>query len=553
MQTVDITDAYTLKSNGSKEMVGPNAIFDRSAPTNNLTFSSTKQKVIVFPDVQPGDRIVYDATVTGKPQIPGHFTDNLIMAPVVVVDKETVSLTAPKSLQLQTEGQQISIQKKEDAETVTYSFSYSNPTPVPDDTNPIGRFDRVARFSVSTFKSYNDLAIAYAGMALPKVKVTPDIQSRADGVVAGISDKREQAKKLYDWIAGHIRYVAINLGTGGLIPHDASSVLANGYGDCKDQAVLYAALLKAEGIDADLALVHSGNVYTVSKVPTVSSFDHLITYLPSLNLYADTTTAGIVPFGFLPLEEYGKPVLLVGTGSGGLKQIPVPVAKDASFSYSLTAKIDEAGHDDSTSSLAATGNFLEPLRVIGMAIRLDTQGKIAANMFNSRGTPRAQGGFASPPDLTTDPYSVTASYKTPGTLVAFTQNRGFVIPDNLRITALTSNLFFGPIFDDRYKTADAMPCRSGRGTDDETLEFAASRHLARLPDDKKISTDHFTYTSHWSADGNKVHVHRELEARFTQAVCTNPVKDEALSVAQSIRSDLATQISLTQTSTAAPQ
>jgi hypothetical protein len=317
--------------------------------------------------------------------------------------------------------------------------------------------------------------------------------------------------------------------------------------------VLYVALLNAEKIDADLAVIHSGSTYTVAKVPTIGSFDHMIVFLPRLGLYADTTTAGLVPFGLLPPEEYGKPVMLVSAQGGNLKQIPVPDAKDASFTYTLTAKIDDAGHYDSTSTLSATGRFLAPLRIVGTALQFDTQGKIASDMFRARGTPRAEGGFTSPPDVRTEPYQITAGYKTPGSLVAYTQNRSFVIPDNLRITPLTSGLFFGPIFNDRYRYADAIPCHSGRGVDDETLEFSASRRLLHLPDDKKISTDHLTYTSRWSSDANKVHVHRELETRFDRVVCTNPVKDEALSVMQSIRNDLAAQIALTQTDTPAAQ
>jgi hypothetical protein len=544
-QTLDITDAYTLKPDGRKEMVGPNGIFDRAAPAGNNILSSMTQKVIVYPDVQPGDRMVYDGTITGKATFPGQFTFDRLMAPIATVENESVAVTAPKSMPLYTDTQQLSLQKKEDADTVTYSVTYSNANSVADDTNPISRFDRVARFSVSTFKSYADLGRAFAAVALPKIQLTPNIQSRADSIVAGTSAKRDQAQKLYDWVSNNIRYVAIELGTGGIIPHDATSILANGYGDCKDQAVLYAALLSAEKINAALVLIHSGNTYTVAKVPTLGSFDHVIVYLPQFDIYADTTTTGIVPFGFLPQQEYGKPIVLVSAQGASFKQTPVPGAKDASFAYTLDAKLDDIGREDSASSWTAAGSFQEPLRAVGKAIQFDTQGAIANTMFNARGTPQAKGGFSLPPDAGGD-FQIRAAYTTSGRLLAYTQNRSFTIPDVLRITPLTSDLFFGPIFNARYQKADAIPCHSGRGVDDETLEFSASHRLSRLPDDKKVSTDHITYTSHWSLDGNKVHVHRELEARFDQVVCTNPVKDEALSALQNIRSDLATQISFLQ-------
>jgi Domain of Unknown Function with PDB structure (DUF3857)/Transglutaminase-like superfamily len=550
VQTLQISSAYTLKPDGRKVPVAAGAIIDRTSPSSNVMLTSLKQKVIVFPDVAPGDLMVYDAVFDGKPGIPGQFTSDVLFPRSLVVDGESYSITAPKSLPLYFEAQQLTPQKSETGDAVTYSLSYSNAAAVPSDDNPLALFDYTPRLSFSTFKAYDTLVSAYAPMALPKMQVTAEVQKTADSIVAGTADKRQQAKKLYDWVNGHIRYVAISIGTGGLVPHDAASVLANGYGDCKDQAVLYVTLLKAEKIDANLVLIHSGNAYSVSQVPTIGSFDHMITWLPAFKLYADTTSAGLVPFGQLPLSEYGKSVAVVGDGGKALRQIPVPEAKDASFTYTLNAKLDDEGHDDSTSTLAATGRFLEPLRVLGRLVQQDTQGKLATTLLTARGNPRAMGGFTAPPDITAEPYQIGAAYKTPGALAFFVQNRPFVIPDGLRLTPLLSAVFFGPIFEDKYKTANALPCHSGRAVDDETLEFGKSRNIQRLPDDKKIATGHLTYSSHWSLEGNKVHVHRELEARFDQAVCTNPVKDEALSVAQSIKSDVATPIALVQAAAA---
>src|SRR5438445_1398884 len=89
----------------------------------------------------------------------------------------------------------------------------------------------------SSFKDYGELAAAYKARARDKSVVTPEIQKLADELTAGLSDKREQTKRLYQWVARNVRYVAMALGDGGYVPHDAASVLANRYGDCKDHVV----------------------------------------------------------------------------------------------------------------------------------------------------------------------------------------------------------------------------------------------------------------------------------------------------------------------------
>jgi transglutaminase-like putative cysteine protease len=59
--------------------------------------------------------------------------------------------------------------------------------------------------------------------------------------------------------------VAVWLGNGGYVPHDAATILENGYGDCKDHVALLGALLKAKGIASEPVLINSGNRYTIQR------------------------------------------------------------------------------------------------------------------------------------------------------------------------------------------------------------------------------------------------------------------------------------------------
>ena len=135
-------------------------------------------------------------------------------------------------------------------------------------------------------------------MAAPLIAVTPKIQAQADAITAGISDRRQQAQKLYEWVSARIRYVSVQLGRGAIVPHSAEAVLVNGYGDCKDHTVIYAALLKAKEIDSQIVLINLDNAYSLSDVPTLAQLNHAITWLPEFKLYVDTTI-GVAPFGDL--------------------------------------------------------------------------------------------------------------------------------------------------------------------------------------------------------------------------------------------------------------
>jgi transglutaminase-like putative cysteine protease len=113
--------------------------------------------------------------------------------------------------------------------------------------------------AVSSLVDYGAMAELYAKLIKPKLDVTPEIQLLADKLTADISDRREQARAIYDWVSTHIRYVGIWLEQGAVEPHAASTVLQAGYGDCKDHAVLFGALLRARGIESEPVLINLGS------------------------------------------------------------------------------------------------------------------------------------------------------------------------------------------------------------------------------------------------------------------------------------------------------
>jgi transglutaminase-like putative cysteine protease len=132
----------------------------------------------------------------------------------------------------------------------------------------LGPYDRLPRVFISSEPDYASFARDYAALVRPHARVTPRIRALAARVAGGVASPCEQARLLYEWVDTHVRYVALYLGNGALEPHDAETVLANGWGDCKDHVVLLQALLVARGIASEMAMLNLGNEYTLSGPPT---------------------------------------------------------------------------------------------------------------------------------------------------------------------------------------------------------------------------------------------------------------------------------------------
>ena len=197
--------------------------------------------------------------------------------------------------------------------SVRYSFTFEQDTTYPTEDWRLDLVHFAPRFAASSFKTYAEVGRSYQERAYPKTQITPDIQALANQLTQYSKSDKDKVRKLYNWVAHNIRYVGIYLGAGGVVPHDAQSILTNRYGDCKDHVVLLEALLRAAGIESSPALINAQRTYILPKLATTGVFDHVITYVPSLDLFLDSTSR-FAPMGTLPNSDMQKPVVITATG-----------------------------------------------------------------------------------------------------------------------------------------------------------------------------------------------------------------------------------------------
>jgi hypothetical protein len=146
------------------------------------------------------------------------------------------------------------------------------------------------------------------------------------------------------------RYVAIELGEGGVIPHLPKDVLKNRYGDCKDLSFFLCSALKEAGVEIYPVLVRAPwHEPFVAEYPNPFQFNHCITAVVrgGDTLYYDPTVPGMDPGVLLP-EERNSYALWLKEGSslirlpGDLKDVPVTrslagvLSPDGSFTGTLT-------------------------------------------------------------------------------------------------------------------------------------------------------------------------------------------------------------------------
>ncbi|WP_233858865.1 DUF3857 domain-containing transglutaminase family protein [Paraburkholderia sp. HD33-4] len=316
LQKFEVIEAYTTTQDGVRIDVPPSAIFTRQSTSSALapTFDDNLVKTIVFPGVEPGATVTMRTRETQvTPLFPGQFSADDRFSNNKAIKSASVTINAPASMKLYADVVDMPgglvVADVDGRQTWRWSIK-DVPAQPGDEANAPSIDDRSPRLAVTTFPSYEAVGKAYLARARAQVAITPDIQTLANEVTMGITDRRAQADALYQWVSRNIRYVAVILGFGGVVPHTAQDVLHARYGDCKDHTTLLQALLAAKGIQSSTVLVNSDSRYWLPSVASpLAVFNHVITYIPEFDVYLDST-AGTARFGTLTFNEGGKRALL---------------------------------------------------------------------------------------------------------------------------------------------------------------------------------------------------------------------------------------------------
>ena len=544
LEKVDVVEAYTLKRNGHKLPVDPSAIhtqLEPGAPTVPM-FDDRRQKVVIFPNLEIGDTTVLTLRIASKPLIPGLFSVTYPFDRTQLQYDTRVTIRAPKSLPLTTESHDIKLEQRTEGDTAIYEWRFTNTNPIAENIIALDPRDRWPRLLASSFRNYDQLGSAYFALAQPKIAVTPAIQKKADEITAGTSDKKKQAELIYYWVSRHIRYVALEFGVGAVVPHEANSVLANGYGDCKDHVVLFAALLKAKGIASAIALINLGYSYSLGTAPTIGAINHVITWLPDFNMYADTTDS-VAPFGTLPFQEYGKPIVIATTTGPALRRTPVLAANATSSTVKTTAHLDAQGKIVGESETSANGPLGLGLRHTALGIQSAGSEQSARLWLRAKGLEGSgRFEFESPSDPGGS-YRITGHFQTePRT--EFLSGNSIFLPIGLAVANRPGDYLMGLLSFQDYRGIEPTPCFSGHQVEELSLELPENRHIRELPKGVEIRNKFLSFKSEWSQSGRTLTVRREFNSTMDQPVCIGETRALAARALNDIRRDYNSAVAL---------
>lgn len=541
LEDVEVLEAYTIQPDGTRIAVPLDKIRTQDeVEEDGAIYSDSKSKVIIYPKLEVGSQVYYRAkSVQHTPQFPGHFFVWEHYSPHVRYESVNVELTHDVGIEVGVSNKGMQggkLETSKQANTVTYQFTFSQDKAYPNEESRADLADFAPNFSASTFKTYADVGQAYQTRAKEKAAITPAIQALSNELIAKANAKTtlEKVKVLHHWVAQNIRYLGIYVGAGGFVPHDAQSILDNRYGDCKDHVVILEALLAASGIDSSPALINSSTAYLLPKLPTPGIFDHVITYVPSLNVFLDSTSR-FSPLGTLPIGDMDKPVVL--TQSGTLSRTPKTDPSKDRTEARVQMRLTRDGSIEGKSQAKMFGVF----EVASRSSQFSYQNKNQADIVNrllSRFQETGWGeiGKTEPTNYDKD-WRVDSSFEL-DPVVNVPGPSAMAVPVGLAPGRIKN--FADVVLPKarRFPTA----CNSTKHEEWIDLSFPKDMKITRVPQGITFAKGNLKYQSAYKLKGQVLKIKRAYSASYKDNICGEEADKLFSTFTQVLRRDLRQQV-----------
>lgn len=410
----------TVVDTPNTEVQDVDSAVSRQAPM----YTDSREKHIPVKSLAVGDLLETDVRWTiHDPLAPGHFwyDDDYFSGGICL--NEELDLNVPESVPVKISSTNPAPEVKVEGGRRIYVFRSSQLDPVkkkdkdkeiPDWEKYFNGLDPPA-IRLSSFASWADVGSWYRELEQPRVQVTPRIQSTAEEITKGKATDDDKIRAIYTYVSSRIRYIGIDLGRGRYTPHAAEEVLENRYGDCKDKHTLFAALLKAVGIQAYPVLI-SSRFKLDPAMPSGDLFDHVITAIPRGDSYIFLdTTPEVAPYGYLQKSLRGHQALVVlASAAATLVTIPPTPSVQNYEKFSMDASLDLKGTLDGKARFEERGDAEISLRAAYQGTASNKWPDLTQNIVAIMGFAGTVDQVAAEqPEKTDEPFWISYDYHRP--------------------------------------------------------------------------------------------------------------------------------------------
>ena len=294
-------------------------------------YSDQKVRRVTLSGVAPGTLVDWSYTVERlKPLVPGDYYSPWSVTTGLLTRRSRLLIDVPASVTPRIQEQNVRFKRVETVARGRRVYTWATKDVQKLESELFAAAPNTVSVSIDVAApiSWGDLARWYAALSTGRYALTPALETQLAEQVRRARTLEDSLRAVHRWVSQDFRYVSLSLGIGGYLPRLPAQVLEARYGDCKDKATLFIALVRhlGGGLKAYPVLLSSTGGAD-STLPTVNQFDHMIAAVdrPAKDggrIYLDLTS-DLTPYGELPPSEEGSFALVVHD-DGTFEQVVLP-------------------------------------------------------------------------------------------------------------------------------------------------------------------------------------------------------------------------------------
>ncbi len=349
-EAVQVRVARVYRKDGSIEDATESGAGAMADDPSMAMYTSARSYYVRFPRIEPGDVVELQYRVEDiapRNAFADYFGEVVYMQSSEPVARSEYVLITPKSRTFYFNEPHVpGLQRTENdgpGGTHVFHFLATDVPAVKEEPLQPPWTEVLGHVHVSTYKSWEEMDRWYWGLIKDQLVPDDEVRRLAESLTKGLKDDRAKARAIYDYVSQKTRYVALEFGIHGFKPYRCAQIFARGFGDCKDKATLIVTMLRALGIQATPVVVRTANKGDIEPSPaSLAPFDHMIAYVPSLDVYLDGTAEYTGELE-LPAMDRGALALQVNEGAAKLVHLPDPPATDSVSEHKVDATVAADG------------------------------------------------------------------------------------------------------------------------------------------------------------------------------------------------------------------
>jgi len=399
------------------------------------------------------------------------------------------------------------IQQSNETSTYTWNFSYTpRPyqlnAPYTDDEAPFLQilpidFRYGIPGSTQDWKAFGNWIFR---LNQGKDKLPESEKNKIDGLLTGISDKKEKCRTLFHYMQDYNRYINVSIDIGGLQTYPAEYVCNNRYGDCKALTNYMKAILKYAGIDSYYTLINMNEeVKDIDPGFASQAFNHVILTVPfeQDTLYLECTSKNL-PFGYIYTSIQDRKALLIDEENSHLISIPALSWQDVACSRKHEIHLLSGGMDQVGMSIIQRGSKFESATYLNTSDKKD-----AIEKYIIRNSPVNISKFEEstldkqPRDSTS--IRITAKYHFPASSKIYGNNL-VITPFGRKISS----------YEAPEKREQQVRLDYPEYYADTSIYIIPEKKISKIPENISLTTPFGTYTQDYRQEGQKLYVYKTI-------------------------------------------